>query len=510
MSYVARVLSFSYVRLVLCTVVILSLASCDGGDSVTSSGSTAVKAIRPGVSPFIAFVDLRISSALAGASVEYSIQPKPGSVSRPVSVSYTLSYLNQRGYVNASTGMLTVPIFGLYPNYTNQVSVELHRADNSVLPLQVAIHTSAYSDPNGIYDRPNIRQARARGTALGFDYFYMKSALGAPVVVDTDGQVRWVVPGTMNSASSLFYNNAFIIGDAASLRLQRLELDGAAVNMQLSGASDLTNFHHNIDPGKSGLLAELDATDNGVSIIETKLAEFDPNSGSILKQWDLADILSRYMSSRGDDPTAFVRPGIDWFHMNAAIYDPSDDTLIVSSRENFVVKIDYTSGNLIWIFGDPTKYWHSFSSLAAKSLTLAAGGLVPIGQHAVSIAHDGSLLLFNDGLGSVSQPAGQPAGQSRTYSVVSDYVIQAANQSAVEAWRFDYGQSIFSYVCSSAYEAASDASVLVSYAIADGVHARLVGLDESRSVVFDFEYATTSCDTSWNAQPIAFDAMSFQ
>lgn len=66
-------------------------------------------------------------------------------------------------------------------------------------------------------------------------------------------------------------------------------------------------------------------------------------------------------------------------------------------------------------------------------------------------------------------------------------------------------------MCSSAYEAASDASVLISYAIADGgVHARLVGLDKTRSVVFDLEYATTGCGTSWNAQPIPFDGITFQ
>ena len=78
----------------------------------------------------------------------------------------------------------------------------------------------------------------------------------------------------------------------------------------------------------------------------------------------------------------FVRPGVDWFHNNSAIYDPSDDSIIVSSRENFVIKLDHKTGQIIWIFGDPTKYWYTFPSLRAKALTLAPGGLYPIGQHA--------------------------------------------------------------------------------------------------------------------------------
>ncbi len=89
------------------------------------------------------------------------------------------------------------------------------------------------------------------------------------------------------------------------------------------------------------------------------------------------------MTAAGDDPTPIVRPGIDWFHMNSTVYDQRDDSLIVSSRENFVVKIDYSTGAIKWIFGDPTKskYWYNSPSLRAKALTLAGGGLYPDGQH---------------------------------------------------------------------------------------------------------------------------------
>jgi hypothetical protein len=87
------------------------------------------------------------------------------------------------------------------------------------------------------------------------------------------------------------------------------------------------------------------------------------------------------------------------------------------------------------------------------------------------------------------------------------YSINTAAMTAQEAWSFDYGQTLFSPVCSSAYEA-SGQSVLVDYAVTDGfLQSRLVGLDANHNVVFDFEYANqaNSCDTSWNAKPIAFD-----
>jgi hypothetical protein len=151
----------------------------------------------------------------------------------------------------------------------------------------------------------------------------------------------------------------------------------------------------------------------------------------------MGDIFSAYMSGAGDDPALFVRPGIDWFHMNAAVYDVRDDSIIVSSREDFLVKIDYRTGAIKWILGDPTKYWYTFPSLRAKALTLDPGGFYPVGQHAPSITSDGLLMVFNNGLFSANQPVGQPRGENRTFSVVSAYAIDDANRTAREAWRFD-------------------------------------------------------------------------
>ena len=205
-------------------------------------------------------------------------------------------------------------------------------------------------------------------------------------------------------------------------------------------------------------------------------------------------------------------PGIVWAEPAGSLV-PGEFHGPQGVLENFVMKIDYASGDLIWILGDPTKYWHGFASLVAKSLTLPVGDLYPIGQHALSITHDGLLMLFNDGGNSSHQPAGAPAGEERPYSTVSAYSIDAAHGAAHESWRFDYQQTIDSRICSSAYEASSGNSVLADYAVADdGTQVRLVGLDASHNVVFDFQLANVpsgGCSTSWNAAPIPFEAMRF-
>ena len=462
-----------------------------------------------GPTPFIASVTLRGSAMLHASTIRFTIAPQPGSASKAVSASYSIAYLTRRGYASPGSDAVQVPVFGLYDGYANAVALAIGFDDGTSYTLPGTIQTAAYVDPNQIYSQGSVVQARAPGSALGFDFLYMKSNYGSPVVIDTDGRTRWVGPGVIDTLSMDFQDGGFIMGAGASPLIYRVEMDGAVTQTGSLASSGVVDFNHDIEPGKVSLLDNVDATIDGVSQIESTAQEFTTD-GTVLATWDMAKIISAAMVAGGDDPTQFVRPGIDWFHLNTAIYDASDDSVILSSRENFVIKLDYTTGAIRWIFGDPTKYWYTFPSLRSKALTLVGPGLVPIGQHSVGIAHDGSLLLFNDGFASLNQPAGAPAGASRTYSAVSDYVIDATAATATQAWSFDHGQTLYSSICSSA-RAAADGSVLVDYAEADsGATTHIVGLDPNHGQVFEYTYPNAAgCNTAWNAQPIAMESLAY-
>jgi arylsulfate sulfotransferase len=433
-------------------------------------------------------------------TISYVVEPKPGSVSKPVRVTYTLEALENRGRV--ISGEVLLPVFGLYAGYENSVSIGLGFEDGSTQTIADTLTTAAYTDPNGVYDVPVFVKRRAAGSALDFDFFAMKSGFGTPVIVDTDGAIRWVGAIDRSHISSVFADNGFLAGSQGARIVWRAELDGTETRWP-SAPSVYRRFHHNMEAGKTGFLGELtSATD-----FQSTIAEFTSNG--FHKIWDFAAIMTEHLRSAGEDPGLLVRPPNDWFHTNSAVYDARDDSLIVSSREHFVMNVDYETGAIRWVLGDPTKYWWQFPSLRAKALTLESGGLYPIGQHALSITRDGQLLLFNSGTPSEHQPAGAPIGESRSYSAVSAYRIDAATMTATEVWRFDYGQSIFSDHCSSAYEVGE--SILISYARAnDRQHARLVGLNRQRAVVFDIQYDARGCNTSWNAVPVPLENMSFR
>ena len=188
------------------------------------------------------------------------------------------------------------------------------------------------------------------------------------------------------NASSLFINNAVYETQGATLR--RVDLDGTITLLGDYSSDGVENFHHNIDPGKTGALLEADTT----AYYESVVMEVD-FSGKLLKTWNLADIISAAMRAGGDDPSQFVfqrtpQSNNDWFHNNAVTYNRADDSVIVSSRENFVIAIDYETGAIKWILGDPTKKWYQFPSLRQFALRLAPGSLAPIGQHGPSITYD--------------------------------------------------------------------------------------------------------------------------
>ena len=158
--------------------------------------------------------------------------------------------------------------------------------------------------------------------------------------------------------------------------------------------------------------------------------------------------------------------------------------------------IDYDSGALKWILGDPTKHWHTFSSLRAFQLNLGLDTLPPIGQHAVSVPDD-KLLLFDDGAASVYQI---PTGESRTYSAPRKYAIDTVHATATEIYHYLADPSIYSPFCSSVYEDAPN-NYLVDYTTGGPyLFTGIVGLDDQGNEAFEYRYdELLFCATAWNA-----------
>lgn len=498
-----------------CMVLLACLlaAACSrlAEEDETHAEAAHVSAVEqtPGPTPFIVNLALRLEDFAHLDSVSYTVAAKPGTFSKPVAVTYTRARLERTGAWNAAGKRLSFAVFGLYADYQNSVTVTAHFRDASTHVERLTIAAPAYTGPAAIYSTPQVRTARSAAVAPGFDYMMLQNDLTTPVVLDTDGNLRWVGTGLSTSIASLFHDDGFFVGSASTPELYRLELNGSYAPRPL-GSTRYTNFHHDLVRGKTGLLAELDALEGGVLRYESNLVEISP-TGEVIKEWDMAKIFRDAMQAGGDDPSNFVRDGIDWFHMNSAIYVAADDSLLISSRENFVVKIDYATGHIKWILGDTTKHWYvDYPSLRALALKLKSGK-PPVGQHSLSIASNGELLMFNNGLGSVNQPAGTAAGITRDYSTPSRYAIDAAARTAVETWTYSPTPAIYSAICSSVYEAGAPNHHLITYsAVTAPVRTELLALDSAGKIAFDYVYPGGNCAVAFNGKEVDFSALTLK
>lgn len=478
-------------------------------DTHAEAAHVSVLEQAPGPTPFIVNLALRLEDFANLDRVSFSIAARPGTFSKPVAVTYTRARLERTGAWHAADKRLALAVFGLYANYQNSVMLTAHFRDASTHVERLTIATPALTGAAAVYGTPEVRTARTAGVSPGFDYMMLQNGITTPAIMDTDGNLRWIGTGVTNSISSLFNEDAFFVGSASTPELYRLEFNGTYGARPLA-STRYTQFHHDFTHGKTGFLAELDALEGGVPRIESILAEITP-TGEVIKEWDMAAIFRAAMQAGGDDPSNFVRDGVDWFHMNSAVYVRADDSLLISSRENFVVKIDYATGKIKWLLGDTTKHWYvDYPSLRALAVKLTAGK-PPIGQHSLSVATNGELLLFNNGYGSLNQPAGTAPGITRDYSTPSRYAIDETARTAAETWTYSPTPSIYSDICSSVYEGLVANHHLITYTVAAGrTRTQLVALDSAGKVAFDYTYPAGDCAVAFNSKAVDFSDLTLK
>jgi arylsulfate sulfotransferase len=493
--------AFLIVLLAIFTVSPRTVKATQADDTtITITGQT------PGSVPFLSQLTLSASDTSVIRDVQFTISPKPGSVTRPLSGTFSNDYLVEQGYLVPSEGEIFLPVYGLYDGYANTVTLTYRFFDGSSKQDTTTITTTSFADPCG-YNNPTYLQHRTDSTSLSYDYILIKGSCDSysPAIIDTDGALRWMVPVPLSFAATAgFFDNAVFYAYGA--QLYRVNLDGAVTPVANYSGSGVSDFHHNMDRGKTGILLEADTPDQ----VESTIIEVD-YSGNIIKTWHMDQIISAAMLAGGDDPDLFVYPSpTDWFHNNAVTYNRADDSLIVSSRENFLICIDYETGAIKWILGDSTKLWHLFPSLNQYALTLPAGSLPPIGQHAVSITYDQNIMVFDNGLDSFFQ---QPPGDSRSYASPRKYRVDLTAKTATEVWNYEMGQSVVSPVCGSVYEDAP-LDYLIDYADVNGLngvhqYAQLIGLDAAGEKIFYFQYPSAYCFVAFNSVPLHLESTSF-
>lgn len=234
------------------------------------------------------------------------------------------------------------------------------------------------------------------GGALDWDF---SSEIG---IIDTAGDIRWYLMSSLLSDPENPWTAGYMMGfqqnDDGMLswgfgqRYVKYDLLGREVfNRRLpSGYADYSHGHENMPNGHQLLrVASADyrlSNNKRVRTVRDVIIEVDQN-GSVVDEWKLMEILDPYRDTvlkvldqgavclnidaskagqtiseeelrKQDESDLYgdvtgVGPGRNWAHVNSIDYDPSDDSIIISSRhQSAVVKIGRDK-KVKWILASP-------------------------------------------------------------------------------------------------------------------------------------------------------------
>ncbi len=316
-----------------------------------------------------------------------------------------------------------LPIYGLYADYANEIIVECGN-----LKKTFTIQTEALPD-----DFILPTSVTADKSQLGNDlYFFTASSSGYTSAYDVNGDVRWYLTinalweiNRLDNGHLLLSTERLVNTPYYMSGLYEMDLLGKIYKeISLEGG-----YHHDYFEMPNGnLLVASDDFYNEYGTVEDYVVEVDMTTGDIVKSWDLKDVLNM------EDGKSENWVEYDWFHNNSVWYDEATNSITLSGRhQDAVINIDYDTGELNWIIGDPTNWSEEYEQYF----------FTPVGddfewqwsQHAAMITPEGYVFILDNGNNkSKIKEEYVPAEESYTRGVM--YKIDTDAMTIEQIWEY--------------------------------------------------------------------------
>lgn len=312
-------------------------------------------------------------------------------------------------------------ILGLYPDYNNEVIISYGDVTKKIyiqtgkLPNNFVMPSSIYKDEDKLDNEL---------------YFYTPSSIGYTCAYDINGDVRWYLTESFIWEINRLRNGNLLL--STDKLVNNPYYTTGLYEMNMLGK---IYFEYNIDGGyhhdyyempNGNILVLSNNFANGT--VEDYIVELDLRDGSIVKKFDLTDILPMN-EGESENSTTY-----DWFHNNSVWYDEKSNSITLSGRHmDAVINISYDTGKLNWIIGDSTNYSSEWQKYFFK----------PIGdnfewqwsQHSAKITPDGYVFIFDNG-NNKSKIKENYVDASNSYSRGVMYKIDTVNMTIEQIWEY--------------------------------------------------------------------------
>ena len=331
-----------------------------------------------------------------------------------------------------------LPIYGLYADYNNKVDISYTLSDGKKITKQVEIQTDKLPD-NFVLPTSVKKDSSKLTNDL---YFFTPSSKGYTCAYDVNGDVRWYLSNNAVWDNTRLKNGHMMVSTERLVNspyymtgLYEIDLLGHIYNeYSLKGG-----YHHDYFELPNGnLLVASDDFNNESGTVEDYIVELDRTTGNIIKTWDLKDILNM------EDGKSENWSSYDWFHNNSVWYDEATNSITLSGRhQDAVINIDYTSGKLNWIIGDPTNWSSEYQKYF----------FTPVGedfewqwsQHAAMITPEGYVFIFDNG-NNKSKDSSKYVDATNSYSRGVMYKIDTDKMTIEQVYEYgkERGSSFYS------------------------------------------------------------------
>ena len=312
-------------------------------------------------------------------------------------------------------------ILGLYPDYNNEVIISYGDVTKKIY-IQTGKLPNDFVTPSSIYkDEDKLNNEL---------YFYTPSSRGYTCAYDINGDVRWYLTenfiweiNRLRNGNLLLSTDKLINNPYYMTGLYEMDMLGKIYfEYNIDGG-----YHHDYFEMPSGNILVL-SNNFANGTVEDYIVELDLKDGSIVKKFDLTDILPM------DEGESENFTTYDWFHNNSVWYDEKTNSITLSGRHiDAVINISYDTGKLNWIIGDSTNYSSEWQKYFFK----------PIGdnfewqwsQHSAKITPEGYVFIFDNG-NNKSKIKEEYVDASNSYSRGVIYKIDTINMTIEQIWEY--------------------------------------------------------------------------
>ena len=358
-------------------------------------------------------------TALILFETEIEVSPKVTIVGKDENTTFT------QEFTSSKTHML--PIYGLYADYNNEIIIE-YTIDGEEITKTINIQTEKL--PNNF-----VLPTRVEANKDYLDnqlYFFTPSSSGYTCAYDVNGDVRWYLTNyalwkidRLENGHLLVSTERLVNSPYYMTGLYEMDLLGKIyVEYSLPGG-----YHHDYYEMENGnLLVASDDFNNSKGTVEDYIVELDRETGKIVKTFDLKDVLNM-SDGKSENWTDY-----DWFHNNSVWYDKDTNSITLSGRhQDAVINIDYDTGSLNWIIGDPTNWSEEYQKYF----------FTPVGddfewqwsQHAAMITPEGYVFILDNG-NNKSKIKDEYVKASESYTRGVMYKINTDDMTIEQIWQY--------------------------------------------------------------------------